>query len=56
MPSITRYFVLSLPGVLVAVVVGRALNHRLQGDRFFRIVYAGLVLIGASLIGRGLMT
>ena len=55
-PSITRYFVLSLPGVLVAVVVGRALNHRLQGDRFFRIVYAGLVVIGASLIGRGLMT
>jgi uncharacterized membrane protein YfcA len=47
----TRYFVLSLPGVVLAVLLGRTINHRLKGDGFFRVVYAGLLIIGAVLIG-----
>jgi uncharacterized protein len=53
-PAVTRYFLLSLPGVLVAIVIGRYLNHRLQGDTFFRAVYAGLIIIGIVLIVQSL--
>jgi uncharacterized membrane protein YfcA len=50
--AVTRYFLLSLPGIVVAVAAGRALNHRLRGDAFFRCVYAGLVVVGAVLVGQ----
>jgi uncharacterized membrane protein YfcA len=53
-PAVTRYFLLSLPGILIAIMVGRALNHRLRGDKFFRYVYAALVLIGAILVMQSL--
>jgi uncharacterized membrane protein YfcA len=49
-PIVTRYFILSLPGALTAIIVGRMLNHRLRGDRFFRFVYAGLIVIGGTLL------
>jgi hypothetical protein len=51
---VTRYFLLSLPGALVAILIGRAVNHRLRGDGFFRAVYVGLVVIGGVLIGQAL--
>jgi uncharacterized membrane protein YfcA len=52
-PAVTRYFLLSLPGVLVAILLGRALNHRLQGDGFYRLVYVGLLALGGVLLGQG---
>jgi uncharacterized membrane protein YfcA len=54
LPEVTRYLLLSLPGVVVAILIGRAINHRLRGDQFFRYVYIGLVMIGAVLIGQAL--
>jgi hypothetical protein len=48
--DMTRYFLISLPGVLLAVVIGRALNRRLSGDRFFRYIYGGLIVIGSVLV------
>jgi uncharacterized protein len=51
-PAVTRYFLLSLPGTLVAIVIGRALNQRMRGDRFFRYVYAGLIVIGGILVAQ----
>ena len=53
-PLVTHYFLLSLPGVLVAILAGRVLNRRLRGDAFFRVVYSGLIVIGAILIGQAL--
>ena len=53
-PAVTRYFLLSLPGAIVAILIGRAVNHRLRGDGFFRAVYAGLVVIGGVLIAQAL--
>ena len=50
LPEVTRYLLWSLPGVVVAILLGRAINHRLRGDHFFRYVYVGLILIGALLI------
>jgi uncharacterized protein len=48
--AVTRYFLWSLPGVAVAIALGRSINRRIQSDRFARFVYAGLVLIGAVLL------
>jgi uncharacterized membrane protein YfcA len=54
-PPLTRYFVLSLPCILAGVVIGRTLNHRLQGDSFLRIVYVGLGIVGTILIGQAVV-
>jgi uncharacterized protein len=48
--AVTRYFLWSLPGVAVAIVLGRALNRRMRTDRFARLLYLGLVLIGCVLL------
>ncbi len=53
-PLLTRYLLLSLPGVLIAILLGRFLNNRLRGDGFFRFVYAGLIAFGAVLLLQGL--
>jgi uncharacterized membrane protein YfcA len=48
--TVTRYFLLSLPAVGVAILLGRVVNRMLSGAGFFRFVYAGLLLIGAVLL------
>jgi uncharacterized membrane protein YfcA len=52
--AVTRYFLLSLPGVVGAIVLGRAINRRMNGDRFLRVVYGGLVLTGVALLVQAL--
>jgi uncharacterized protein len=47
---VTWYFLWSLPGVVVATFAGRAINQRMKGERFVRIVYGGLLLTGAALL------
>jgi uncharacterized membrane protein YfcA len=54
--AVTQYFLWSLPGVVVATVSGRFINRRIQSDGFIRIVYGGLVVIGAVLVVQALMT
>jgi uncharacterized membrane protein YfcA len=48
-PAVTHYYLVSLPAALPAVFVGRAINHRLQGDAFLKLLYVGLTAIGAVL-------
>lgn len=48
--AIARYFVLSLPAVVIAVLLGRRINQRIKGQSFFRFVYVGLVVVGGVLI------
>ena len=52
--QVTRYFLISLPATLVAILIGRSLNHRLSGDSFLRYVYGGLIVIGGVLIVQAL--
>ena len=52
--AVARLFLFSLPVVLVAIVMGRAMNLRLKGDRFFRLVYAGLLVTGGALVVQAL--
>jgi len=51
---VTRYFLLSLPAVGIAILLGRVINHQLKGHSFFRFVYVGLVLIGSILVFQAL--
>jgi hypothetical protein len=49
-PAITHAYVVSLPALVPAILLGRALNHRLRGDSFLKYVHAGLVCIGVALL------
>ena len=49
-PAVTHYYLLSLPVTVPAVLIGRAINHRLHGDTFLRYVYISLAVIGSLLL------
>jgi hypothetical protein len=49
-PAVTRYYLLSLPITLIAVLIGRAINTRLAGEKFLRYIYLLLIAIGAILL------
>ena len=49
-PLVTRYYLLSLPGTVVATVLGRLLNRRMQAHGFLRYVYGALVVVGLVLL------
>lgn len=53
-PTVTHYYLLSLPVAVPAIFCGRVLNHRLRGDTFLRYVHAGLIVIGAALLYQAL--
>ncbi len=48
--TVTRYFFLSLPAIIIATLLGRAVNRRLKDHGFFRLVYVGLIAIGGLLV------
>jgi uncharacterized protein len=49
-PAVTHSYLISLPALVPAILLGRWLNHRLKGESFLRYVYAGLVCIGVVLL------
>ena len=51
-PLVTRCYLWSLPGTVVAILLGRALNRRLRGPRFLRWAYAGLIVTGVALLAQ----
>jgi uncharacterized protein len=51
-PLVTRYYLLSLPGAIVAIPLGRMLNRRLHNDAFLRCAYAGLLAAGLVLLAQ----
>jgi len=52
--QVTRYFLLSLPATLAAILLGRSLHGRMHGDSFLRYVSAALLVIGAVLMGEAM--
>ncbi len=48
--SVSSYYVISLPLVIAAIVLGRVLNKRASAARFSRAVYVGLLAIGVLLL------
>jgi uncharacterized membrane protein YfcA len=53
-PAVTHYYFVSLPAMVPAILLGKAVNHRLHGDAFLKYVYAGLAAIGAILLVQAL--
>jgi uncharacterized membrane protein YfcA len=49
-PAVTRYYLMSLPLTLAAILLGRTINRRLHGYAFLKYVHVGLVVIGATLL------
>ncbi len=49
-PAVTRYYLLSLPVMIPAVLLGRWINHRLHSNVFMKYVYLGLGGIGVLLL------
>jgi uncharacterized membrane protein YfcA len=50
--TVTHYYLISLPVAIVALFIGRIVNHRLSGDAFLKYVYAGLACIGVILFAQ----
>jgi uncharacterized membrane protein YfcA len=53
-PAVTRYYLISLPAGIAAIVLGRAINRRMADRRFTLYVHAGLVAIGFVLLSQSL--
>jgi uncharacterized membrane protein YfcA len=53
-PVVNRFYIVSLPGALLAILLGRMLNKRLNARQFLLYVHAGLILIGAVLLAQAL--
>jgi uncharacterized protein len=53
-PSVNRFYFVSLPGVLIAIFVGRALNRRILARQFTFYIHLSLTVIGAALLLKGL--
>ena len=53
-PPMTRYYLWSLPLMLGAILLGRALNRRLAAETFLKCAYVGLIGIGALLLAQAL--
>lgn len=49
-PAVTHYYLVSLPAALMAIWLGRIVNHKLEGEAFLKYVYAGLAVIGILLL------
>lgn len=49
-PVVTRYYLMSLPVVILAIFLGRAANGRMDGQTFLRVVHGGLIAVGLLLL------
>ena len=50
--AVTHYFLLSLPALVPAVLLGRVLNRRLEGALFLRLVYVCVAISGVVLLAQ----
>ena len=46
----SRFYLVSLPAVLVATFLGRVVNRRIEARRFLLYVHVGLCVVGAVLL------
>ncbi len=52
--TVTHDYLLALPVLLPAVLLGRVINHRLHPQAFMKFVYLGLAAIGAVLLAQAI--
>jgi uncharacterized membrane protein YfcA len=51
---VTRYYLWCLPLALAAILLGRAINQRMQGRAFLRYIHVGLLVVGTVLLVQAL--
>jgi uncharacterized membrane protein YfcA len=49
-PTVTHDYLIGLPGVMLAIFLGRAANRRMTGRSFVVYVHAGLIVVAAVLL------
>lgn len=49
-PAVTHAYLLALPAVALAILLGRAVNRRMSGRAFVLCVHFGLIAVGATLL------
>ncbi len=49
-PTVTSYYLWSLPGALAATLLGRIINRRLRGPSFILYIHIGLIVVGGVLL------
>jgi hypothetical protein len=49
-PKVTHYFLVSIPMIIVATLLGRVLSRRLDARQFALCIHVGLIVIGAILL------
>ena len=54
--TVNRYYLLSLPAVLLAIPLGRVINTRVDTHRFLTLVHVGLFASGAGLLLQAILT
>ena len=54
--TVSRYYLLSLPAVLLAIALGRVINRRFDASRFLFYVNAGLLASGVGLLVQAALT
>lgn len=53
-PVVSRYYLWSLPAVLLGIYLGRLINRRMNARQFLLYVHAGLIAIGLVLFAQAL--
>jgi len=51
-PAVTKLYLLSLPVILVAIVIGRIIHRRMTDNRFLSYVHVGLIIVGTMLLAQ----
>lgn len=51
-PPVTRLYTIALPGVAAAIVLGRAVNRRLDQRTFLALVHGALIAVGVLLLAQ----
>ncbi|HYI97616.1 MAG TPA: sulfite exporter TauE/SafE family protein [Bryobacteraceae bacterium] len=54
-PAVTRFYFVSLPGILIATFLGRVINQRLSAGQFLVYIHLGLIIIGSILLAQAML-
>lgn len=53
--TVTHYFLISIPVIIPAILIGRYFNHQFKDVAFLRYVYLGLICVGILLLSQSLL-
>ncbi|MGC1272596.1 MAG: sulfite exporter TauE/SafE family protein [Planctomycetaceae bacterium] len=51
-PTVTRHFLIALPAIVAAILLGRLVNQRMRGPSFLRYLHIGLIAVGFVLLAQ----